>query len=185
MNLTVKIGSRVLIKDINIDLSYDSICVLGYSGSGKSLLLKALEKSGVDGSFYYPSKKNAFVMEKEILSVASSCSWLFLDDVSLYFDGRERLNLFKKIMDSGCHLFYVSRDVEDILAFSYCYVLYQNMVGLEGLSHSIVLEEKVMKLIGYSLPFYVDLSLQLKYYGLLDNICYSKEELEKCLWPKS
>ena len=46
----------------------------------------------------------------------------------------------------------------------------------------VVKEETILKRLGYELPFYVDLSIQLKLYGLIDNICYSSEELEDSLW---
>ena len=56
------------------------------------------------------------------------------------------------------------------------------MVAVEGKTISVLKEEKMLKALGYSLPFYVNMSIQLGYYGVLHKICYNKEELEAELW---
>ena len=61
-------------------------------------------------------------------------------------------------------------------------VLKNQRIAMEGKTASVLKEEKMLKTLGYSLPFYVNMSIQLGYYGLLNQICYSKEELESALW---
>lgn len=46
----------------------------------------------------------------------------------------------------------------------------------------VLKEEKLMKLLGFSLPFYINMSIQLGYYGLVQEIYMNKEDLEAALW---
>ena len=80
-------------------------------------------------------------------------------------------------------IFYVTNDIEDTVYFDYLIVLKNNNVAMEGKTMLVLKEEKLMKLLGFSIPFYVNMSRQLGYYGLLKDICLSKEELEDKLWP--
>ena len=107
---------------------------------------------------------------------------LVIDDLSRVFNYEDRVKIFSYLKSLGIKILYCTSDVEDIVNFSYTIVLANKIVAMEGKTPLILKEEKLMKLLGYSLPFYVNLSTQLKYYGLLNNICYSKEELGDNLW---
>ena len=61
-------------------------------------------------------------------------------------------------------------------------VLYNGKVVMEGSMMSCLLEEKLLKRLGYNLPFYVDLSLQLNYYEILKNIYMDKESMVDAIW---
>ena len=78
--------------------------------------------------------------------------------------------------------FYVTNDIECVSFFPYLLVLKNHTIAIEGKTTSVLQEEKLMKLLGYSLPFMVELSISLKYYGLMEDVCYTKEELEAALW---
>jgi hypothetical protein len=53
---------------------------------------------------------------------------------------------------------------------------------LEGSTLSVLKEEKLLKRLGYKLPFVVDLSLQLNAYNLIDSIFLDEEVLVNKLW---
>ena len=46
----------------------------------------------------------------------------------------------------------------------------------------VLREEKIFNKIGLDLPFIVELSIKLNYYGLLDKICFSNSELVQSIW---
>ena len=53
---------------------------------------------------------------------------------------------------------------------------------VEGPVVSVLKEEKILKNLGFSLPFIYDLSLQLNYYGLIDSIYLDEKVLVDKLW---
>lgn len=59
--LTVKVRERILIKDIELDFSNGDICVLGYHGCGKTLLLKSLQKLNKKFKYYFLEKEDCYV----------------------------------------------------------------------------------------------------------------------------
>ena len=55
-------------------------------------------------------------------------------------------------------------------------------VAIEGKTMQVLKEEKLLKRLGIGLPFYIDVSLQLNLYNLIDKIYLNKEELADALW---
>ena len=76
----------------------------------------------------------------------------------------------------------ITSNIEETLFSDYTYVLDKNKVIMEGNTHDILKEEKLLKRFGFGLPFVVDLSTQLKYYKLLDQIYYDMDSLVSKLW---
>lgn len=71
--------------------------------------------------------------------------------------------------------------------FLYCenmIIIDGNKVIMEGLTKEVLKNEKVIRRLGFNLPFVVDLSTQLKLYGVLDKYYYDAEELVDVLCKK-
>ncbi len=71
--------------------------------------------------------------------------------------------------------------------FLYCenmIIIDGNKVIMEGLTKEVLKNEKVIRRLGFNLPFVVDLSTQLKLYGVLDKYYYDTEELVVVLCKK-
>ena len=195
-NLNIKINERILINNLNLDFNYDSICVLCNHGEGKTTLLKSLKKINNKFKYYFLEKSNYDHLDNNFPNnpkcypylkaltkkIDSKPEVLVIDDLSSLFSFNEREIIFKYLKSLGIKILYCTSDVEDIINFSYTIVIANKKVAMEGKTSLIIKEEKLMKLLGFSLPFYVNLSTQLKYYGILDEICYSKEELGDSLW---
>ncbi len=197
-NLTVKINERILIKNLNLDFNYDSICILGNHGCGKTTLLKTLKSKNSKFKYYFLEKSNTYEIKEDFelknnqeylpylkalfKKIASKPEVIVIDDLSSIFSYEDRVKIFEYLKSLGIKILYCTSDVEDVINFSYTIVIANKMVAMEGKTSLILEEEKLMKLLGYSLPFYVNLSTQLNYYGVLDHICYSKEELGDSLW---
>ena len=192
-NLTVKINERILIKNLNLDFNYDSICILGNHGCGKTTLLKTLKNKNSKFKYYFLEKSNTYEIKEDFelknnqeylpylkalfKKIASKPEVIVIDDLSSIFSYEDRVKIFNYLKSLGIKILYCTSDVEDVINFSYTIVIANKIVAMEGKTSLILKEEKLMKLLGYSLPFYVNLSTQLNYYGVLDHICYSKEEL--------
>ena len=196
-DLNIKINERTLIDNITIDFKYDSICILGYHGCGKTMLLKTLKKKNSKFKYYFLEKSNTYEIKEDFelkdnkkylpylkalfKKISNKPEVLIIDELSSVFSFEDRVKLFSYLKSLGIKILYCTSDVEDIVNFSYTIVLANKKVVMEGKTSLILKEEKIMKLLGYSLPFFVNLSTQLKYYNLLDKICYSKEEIGECL----
>lgn len=92
----------------------------------------------------------------------------------------------KKIMEllnsQNIKFILITSDVECSLYGDYIYVYDGYQKVLEGLKETVLKEEKVLKKIGYGLPFVVDLALQLNYYDIFDKIYWNMDDLVRDLW---
>lgn len=132
-----------------------------------------------------------FLMNQENLSIRCAIiskiikrpDFFFCEDLHHYLKTEEMDLLWNFCREMGIKVFYVTNCIEDTPFFDYLMVIKNNQIAMEGKTSLVLQEEKLMKLLGFSLPFYVNLSIQLKYYGLVDKLCLTKEELEETLWP--
>lgn len=109
--------------------------------------------------------------------------FFFSEDLHHFFKRNELKQLWDFCRVQAIAVFYVTNNIEDTTFFDYLMVVKNNQIAMEGKTILVLKEEKLMKLLGFSLPFYINLSIQLKYYGLLEKLCFTKEELEAALWP--
>lgn len=134
-------------------------------------------------SSFFKNKRNLSYKIALLKKVFQRPNFFLLDDLSPILNVEEKKLFFSFLDQLSITVCYATRDVEDVLFFPYTIVLKKKKIAIEGKTNLVLQEEKVMKLLGYSLPFYVDLSFQLSLYGVIDNISYSKEEMEENLWP--
>ena len=106
--------------------------------------------------------------------------YLFCDDCHFSLD--EILCLLSFCKENHIILCYFTNDIEVIPGFPYVFLLKYGKVVMEGETLLVLKEEKVLKKLGYHLPFYPNMSTQLQYYGLVKKLVFSKEELEEELW---
>lgn len=76
----------------------------------------------------------------------------------------------------------ITSNIEDSLLSDYIVVFDENKKVLEGNTEFVLRNEKVLKKLGYGLPFVVDLSIQLTYYDILDKVYYDMDKLTEDLW---
>lgn len=76
----------------------------------------------------------------------------------------------------------ITSNIEDSLLSDYIVVFDENKKVLEGNTEVVLRNEKVLKKLGYGLPFVVDLSIQLTYYDILDKVYYNMDKLTEDLW---
>lgn len=66
--------------------------------------------------------------------------------------------------------------------FDYIHVIDKGQILLSGKTFDVLKEDSTLNKIGLSLPFMVDLSLKLKYYGLIDDIILDMNRMVDSLW---
>ncbi|MDE6284413.1 MAG: hypothetical protein K2M17_01550 [Bacilli bacterium] len=76
----------------------------------------------------------------------------------------------------------ITSNIEETLYSDYLYVLDADKVIIEGKTTEVLKEEKILKRLGFGLPFCIDISTQLGYYGILNKVYYDIEGLVNDLW---
>lgn len=115
-------------------------------------------------------------------AVISNPSILGLDNILIYLSKRMKILLLNYINEKDIILINVTSDMEDVIYTDYMIILYQGMSAIDGPVLNVLSNEKIIKRLGFSLPFMIDLSIQLKLYELIDKIYLDKEMLVKALW---
>ena len=129
---------------------------------------------------------NLSVNDRVLVSILSFAitfpSYLAVDDLLIYLNERTKLLLLNYLNSYNICLINVTSNMEDILYTDYTLCLYNGISAIDGKTLDVLKNEKVLKRLGLSLPFYVDLSIQLKLYGLVNKIYLNKEMLVRNLW---
>ena len=108
--------------------------------------------------------------------------YIALDDLLIETDSFFVNQLLKYIKEKEIYLINVTTNMEELLYTDYVLCLYDKKIGFEGEIKQIIKEEKLFKRMGMSLPFIVDLSIQLKYYGLINEIYFNQNDLLEAIW---
>lgn len=119
---------------------------------------------------------------KIITSICNTSQKVVFDDVLTFLSVKQKCLVLKYLKDNNITFFNFTSDTEEVLYTKYLIVLSDQGVIVEGNTKSVLMEEKVLKHNGFNLPFVVDLSHQLKDYGLIDKEYYSIDKLVSDLW---
>ncbi len=95
-------------------------------------------------------------------------------------DFREKVILYLKRTNK--RIINYTSDSEETLLFPYLIVIHNNEVIVEGKTSLVLKEERILKKLGFKLPFIIELSSGLKYYGIIDKIYLNNESLVDDIW---
>ena len=109
-------------------------------------------------------------------------SYLALDDLLIDLDTRTKILLLNYLNSKKIMLINVTSNLEDTLYTDYTLCLYNGINAIDGKTLDVLKNEKILKRLGFSLPFMLDLSIQLELYGLINKTYLNKEGLVKNLW---
>lgn len=112
----------------------------------------------------FPSKRVVF---NESLSVLSN---------------KEKKEIFDLLNKQNINYVNVTSNIEDALLGDYIIVYDEDMKVLEGNKEVVLKNEKLLKKLGFGVPFVVDLSIQLMYYDILDKVYFDVDNLLEALW---
>ncbi len=109
-------------------------------------------------------------------------SYLAIDDLLVDLNTRNKILLLNYLNSKKITLINVTSNMEDVLYTDYTLCLYDGISAIDGKTLDVLENEKILKRLGLTLPFYVDLSIQLQLYGLLNKVYLNKEAMVKNLW---
>lgn len=95
---------------------------------------------------------------------------------------KEKKEIFDLLDKQNINYVNVTSNIEDALFGDYIIVYDENMKVLEGNKEVVLKNEKLLKKLGFGVPFVVDLSIQLMYYDILDKVYFDVDNLLEALW---
>lgn len=127
--------------------------------------------------------------EKQLVALASALvgepAILILDEAFTMVDNEVKEKIYKILIDinkKGVTIINVTHDIDESLYGNSIAIIEDGAIVIKGDKEKVLLEEKLFKKLGFDLPFMVDLSIKLKYYGLLDKIIYDMDEMVDIIW---
>ncbi len=90
--------------------------------------------------------------------------------------------IYKLLKENNILYINVTNNIEEVLYTNYLIVYDKEKILIEGSTIEVLKNEKLLKRVGLSLPFIVELSFLLKDYNLIDKIYLDKESLVGELW---
>lgn len=127
--------------------------------------------------------------QKQLVSLASALvhdpDILILDESLTLLDPLEKnrvLDILKDLNKNGLTILNISHDIEDTLISDMIYVMNEGKIVLKGSKEEVYKEEKLLKSLGFKLPFMVELSNRLMFYDLIDHVIYDMKEMVDVLW---
>lgn len=140
-----------------------------------------LEKIGIDNKRSLTSLQGK-IIENIFSLIDQGIKKIVFKEILTFLDYDVRRALLLYLNENNVNFINITNDMEDTLYASYLIIIYNNKIALEGNYLDILKEERLLSRMGINLPFIVDISIQLKYYGLVDKIYLDKEELVGVLW---
>jgi len=95
---------------------------------------------------------------------------------------KEKKEIFDLLDKQNINYVNVTSNIEDALFGDYIIVYDGDMKVLEGNKEVVLKNEKLLKKLGFGVPFVVDLSIQLMYYDILDKVYFDVDNLLEALW---
>lgn len=120
-----------------------------------------------------------------IIALVHNPEILILDDAisSLSLQLKEKILLkLKQLNKQGLTIINITSDLETIYDSNKIYLLNNKSIEELGDVEQVFQEDNYLRKLGFKIPFIIDLSIKLKFYGLLDKIYYNLETLEENLW---
>lgn len=122
---------------------------------------------------------------KIIIEIAKNNGYIIFDDILTYLLKNQKNKILQYLKENKIILLNLTSNEEEYLFCDYIAVINQQKICLEGNPYEVFHNEVFLKRLGFKLPFIIDLSTQLKYYGLIDKIYNDKTALVEDLWKQS
>lgn len=155
--------------------------------SERKMKYKHLEKIFNLNNYMYEDINNLSYFNKikglVMCSVVRSPKLLLLDNILDDLSDKEGQEIIESLKHIGGMTVIIGSSRLNLSEqFDYIHVIDKGKVVLSGETFDILKEDSTLNKIGLSLPFMVDLSLKLKYYGLIDDITIDMNRMVDNLW---
>lgn len=117
-----------------------------------------------------------------ILALLSNKKYIVIDDILCNLRKKYIENIYKYAKKNKISIINVASNLDNVLYSDYVIFLYKSKIAMEGNVIDTLKEEKLIKRLGFRLPFMYDLSLQLNYYEVLDDIIIDREKMVDAIW---
>lgn len=117
-----------------------------------------------------------------IINLLDKDKYLVLDDTLCYLNNKDVKKVYSYAKKNKVTIINITSSLENIFYSEYLVFIYKGKIAMEGEVLSCLKEEKLIKRLGYKLPFMYDLSLQLNYYDVLDDIYLDYKAMENAIW---
>lgn len=102
---------------------------------------------------------------------------------SLHMLSKEnQIKLIKFLKDNKIKFINITNDIEQTLLTDYLIIINDKKIIAEGKTLALLNESKLLKRLGFNLPFLVDLSLMLKDYDIIDKTYFNADDLIGAIW---
>lgn len=184
--ISVVFNDQIYIKESVLDeLKYPLINMLISPSEAikkLELIIKYFEIENIIDKNIEELNINDQILIKILSSLITSPEIICFDNVISFLSASNKIKLFNYLNKEKINYILITNDIEETLLTDYIVCLYNGKLAIEGPTIGVLQEEKLLRRIGFNLPFYIDLSIQLGYYGLLDGLCLTKEDMVKSLW---
>lgn len=107
---------------------------------------------------------------------------IVFNEIWYYLSKEEKSELLELLKRRNVSFVNITSNVEDVIYSDYVIVYDDDKKILEGNKEMVLRNEKLLKRLGYGIPFVVDLSIQLNYYDIFDTVYYDMDKLTEVLW---
>ena len=119
---------------------------------------------------------------KILASLSTNTKIYVFMNVLTYLDNDFKERLIRYLKLGNKRIINYTTEIEETLLLDYVIVIHENKVIMEGKKELVLQEEKILKKLGFNLPFIVELSNGLKLYKLIDKTYFNNKELVEELW---
>ncbi len=148
----------------------------------QDMLLKELDIISIKNKTIKELTLEEVAILKIYLELSKNKEVIIFYDVLTYLKKSIKDKVIKYIKREGKIFINVTSDEEEFIINEYMIVLNNKMVALEGKCHLVIEQEKLLKRLGFSLPFTIDISMQLRAYGLINKTYSEYKSLVGDLW---
>ena len=169
-----------------VDLLFDALDGKEYNSSKEEKTVNSIVKTFNLGE-YLNARLNTldYNIRFYVLIIAAllkKTDYLVLDDVLCHLNKEQIRNVFLYAKKNKTAVINFTTNINEVLYSEYLIVLYNKKIAVEGPTMETLKEETLLKRLGFALPFMVDLSTQLNYYEIIDEIYLDQDEMVKKIW---
>lgn len=117
-----------------------------------------------------------------IINILDRDKYLIIDDVLCYLNRNQVKKIYDYAKKNKVTIINITSTLDNVFYSEYLVCLYKGNIAMEGDVLSCLKEERLLRRLGYKLPFMFDLSLQLNYYDVLDDIYLDYKDMEGAIW---
>lgn len=125
---------------------------------------------------------SSIIYLKVIVSLLNNDGIIVFDDVLSYLEENKKRIVIDYLKKNDITFINITSDTEEILLADYLIVLTNSGVAIEGKTNTVLNEDKLLRRLGFSLPFLFDISLKLKSYDISNKIYSNIDGLVNELW---